>query len=402
MSIHTNSESRDNYLEADVDPCQLPRASSTPNVESYNLGASADTQGSPTHCKQRALIAAEEPISPPNLGTLDGRHGTKLNSPRLSTTRPRFFLAENSDSDESPAQPSVRRKKVILAGPPTNTRLIRNRPQLPWASLVERISKYQDPLMVDKLTDFDFDVEIADWGEICTALEIMKPMCRASPSKSSLTYEGETETTPRPLTNAIQNEYLEENTASRARLETLTRARELGALSEANIGSATTSSSFPLAPIPNRSIRSEFFGGFKMPDLRCIRLIQGDLEQDQCLFGRQNSQVNTMHHWLARHLFSRESDVNMGLSHKQLAHIYGSLLRCPEENCPQQGGFLWKENFLVHMWMHKAELLPCQSVEAIERREAEILRAARLLSEEDAGFYLCWEDHFITLMFTLL
>ncbi|KAF8518293.1 hypothetical protein BU17DRAFT_66535 [Hysterangium stoloniferum] len=388
MSIHTNSESRDNYLEADVDPCQLPREFSTPNVESYNLGASADTQGSPTDCGQRALIAAEEPISPPNLGTLDSRHGTKLNSPRLSTPRPRFFLAENSESDE--VRPNLQ----------SDAR--RNRPQLPWASLVERISKYQDPLMVDKLTDFDFDVEIADWGEICTTLEIMKPMCTASPSKSSLTYDGEAETTPRRLTNEIQNKYLEENIASRPRLEKLTRSRELGALSEANIGSATTSSSFPLAPIPNRSIRSESFGGFKMPDLRCIRLIQGDLEQDQCSFGRQNSQVNTMHHWLARHLFSRESDVNMGLSHKQLAHIYGSLLRCPEENCPQQGGFLWKENFLVHMWMHKAELLPCQSVEAIERREADILRAARLLSEEDAGFYLCWEDHFIPLMFTLL
>ncbi|KAF8500686.1 hypothetical protein BU17DRAFT_72050 [Hysterangium stoloniferum] len=104
-----------------------------------------------------------------------GRHGTKLNSPRLSMTiRPYFFLAENSDSDESPAFNQTQER------PFSNTpRLVRNRPQLPWASFAERISQYQGPLMV--LTDFDFDVEIADRGEICTALEMMKPMCTASP-----------------------------------------------------------------------------------------------------------------------------------------------------------------------------------------------------------------------------
>ncbi|KAF8500684.1 hypothetical protein BU17DRAFT_102403 [Hysterangium stoloniferum] len=262
MSIHTNSESHDTYLGADVDPCQVPREFNTPNVES------AVTQGSPTDSGDRALTAAEKPISPLNLGALDGRHETKLNSPRLSTTiRPRFFLGEDSDSDESPAQPSLRRKQIILTAPPTNTpRLVRNRPELPWASLVEKISHCRDPLMVYNLTDFDFDVEIADQGEICTTLEIMKPIyqgeicttleimkpiCTASPSNPSLTYDGESKTTPRPLTNSIQNKYLEENIASRPRVEALTRVRELGALSDTNICSATTSSSFPLAPTPN-------------------------------------------------------------------------------------------------------------------------------------------------------
>ncbi|KAF8513344.1 hypothetical protein BU17DRAFT_68854 [Hysterangium stoloniferum] len=316
-------------------------------------------------------------------GALDGRRETKLNSPRLSTTiRPRFFLAEDSDSDESPAQPSLRRKQIILTRPPTNNpRLVRNRPQLPWASLVEKISHCRDPLMVYNLTDFDFDVEIADWGEICTTLEIMKPICTASPSNSSLTYDGESKT---------------------PRVEALTRARELGALSDTNICSAPTSPSFPLAPTPIRSIQSEAFAGVKMPHFRCIRFIQEDLEQQQCSFGRLNSQLTTIYHWLAGHLFSSGNDGNMGLSHKQLAHICKSLLRCPEENCHQQGGFFWKENFLAHMWIHKTELLPGQSVEAIEKREADVLRSARLLSEEDAGLCMCWEDLSITLMFTVL
>ncbi|KAF8500685.1 hypothetical protein BU17DRAFT_72049 [Hysterangium stoloniferum] len=296
MSIDTNSESCDYYLEADVNPCQLPREFSIPNVERYNLGASAVTQGSPTDSGDRALTAAEEPISPLNL-------------------------------DESPAQPSVSRKKIsiyidhihgnsghfsqiILTSPPTNTpRFVRNRPELPWASLVENISHCRDPLMV-------------------------------------VTYNAEAETTPCHSTNDIENKYLEENIASRPRVETLTRARELGALSDANICSVTTSSSFPLAPTLNRSIQSESFAGVKMPDFRCIRFIQEDLEQQQCSFGHLNSQLNTIYHWLAGHLFSRQNDGNMGLSHKQLAHICKSLLRCPEENCHQQGGFFWKEKFL--------------------------------------------------------
>ncbi|KAF8500688.1 hypothetical protein BU17DRAFT_72051 [Hysterangium stoloniferum] len=236
MSIHTNSESHDNYLEADVDPCQVPRTFSTPNVESYNLGVSAVTQGSPTDSGDRALTAAEKPISPLNLfdsGALDGRHETKLNSPRLSTTiRPRFFLGEDSDSDESPAQPSVRRKKILLKGlPPT---------LLVWLGIAHSYHGHHS------LKGFHI-------------VEIHR--------------------TPRLITHAIQNEYLEENIASRPRVEPLTRGRELSALSDANIWS-TTSSSFHLPPQPIHPVRTL---------RRC-------------------------------------------LSHKELAHIFKSLLKQPKDS----------------------------------------------------------------------
>ncbi|KAF8508875.1 hypothetical protein BU17DRAFT_70671 [Hysterangium stoloniferum] len=164
MSIHTNRKSRDYYLEADVDPCQLPRAFSTPNVECYNLSASATVE--------TGLLPPPKSLSPPE---------------------------SDSDGDENPAQPSVSRKNDFTITGSTD-------------GCVLNVKDIRD-----KLADFEFDVGIADWGEICTALEMMKPMCRASPSNASLTYDGETETagTPRPVTNGIQNEYLEENIARR-------------------------------------------------------------------------------------------------------------------------------------------------------------------------------------------
>ncbi|KAF8509700.1 hypothetical protein BU17DRAFT_98685 [Hysterangium stoloniferum] len=174
MSTHMSSESHDGYLEADRGHSQLPR----------------------------------ELTNPLNFDTLDVHHPMNPSSPRVSTrSRPHFHLADDSDSDQSPARRSFRRREIILALPVTNTpRLVRNPVKLPWASLVEKISRYHgnlarfltkrgvlDPLMKYKLTDSDPDVEIAEWNDICTKLETMGAMCKASHSDPNLTYDGETE-----------------------------------------------------------------------------------------------------------------------------------------------------------------------------------------------------------------
>ncbi|KAF8513123.1 hypothetical protein BU17DRAFT_95617 [Hysterangium stoloniferum] len=186
-----------------------PQLQSWPQVRS--------PQGTPSDSGHKPLTTPDAPTNPLNLkdpsaspvlilncafnslpgldsDTLYVRHGTKPSSPRLSTTsRPRFFLPDDSDSDESPAQRSFRRREIILTRPVTKTpRLVRNRAQLPWASLTERISRYQDSLMVYKLLDFDHDVEVADWNEkICTKLETMRALCKASHSNLNFTYDGE-------------------------------------------------------------------------------------------------------------------------------------------------------------------------------------------------------------------
>ncbi|KAF8509317.1 hypothetical protein BU17DRAFT_99043 [Hysterangium stoloniferum] len=187
----------------------------TPAACGYSPGASEVTQGTPSDIGYRPLIT---PDVPPQFRYIAVRHRTKPSSPRLSTTsRPRFFLADDSDSDKSPAQRSFRRREIILALPVTNTsRLIGNCAKLPWASLVEKISRYQDPLMTYKLTDFDPDVEIADWNDICTKLETMKAMCKASHSDANLTYDGETKTagTPRHIKNSIHKDRMEASTTS--------------------------------------------------------------------------------------------------------------------------------------------------------------------------------------------
>ncbi|KAF8509716.1 hypothetical protein BU17DRAFT_98719 [Hysterangium stoloniferum] len=283
-------------------------------------------------------------------------------------------------------------------------RLGRNRAKLPWASLVENISRYQDPLMKYKLTDFDPDVEIADWNDICTKLETMRAMCKASHSDANPTYDGETEIarTPRHVRNLIHNDRMEASTTSMQPLVNFASAEALGALSGTNTSFAGETPSPPLALTFPQSVLSETFGGFKMRNLKCIPLIQEDLKRQQCSFGRSNSQIHTLHHWFVQHLFRPQKDGRIDLSLGQLGHMYDSLLRCPEKHCHQQGGFFWKEHFQDHMRKHRDGLSPGRLLVDIEKREADVLHLVRSLSEEDERSYICWEDQFIILMFTLL
>ncbi|KAF8509699.1 hypothetical protein BU17DRAFT_70337 [Hysterangium stoloniferum] len=361
MYTHTSSESHDGYPEADRDHSRLPRAFTNPL----------------------------------NIDTLHVHHPTKPSSSRLSTTsRQHFFLADDSDSDQSPARHSFRRREIILALPVTNTpRLVRNRAKLPWTSLVEKISRYQDPLMKHKLTDFDPDIEIADWNDICTKLETMRAMCKASHSDANLTYDGETEIarTPRHVTNNIHNDRMEASTTSMQPLVNFASAEALGALSGTNTSFAGETPSLPLALTFPQSVLSETFGGFKMRNLKCIPLIQEDLKTQQCSFGRSNSQIHTLHHWLVAHLFRPQKDGRIDLSLGQLGHMYDSLLRCPEKHCHQHGGFFWKENFQDHMRKHRDGLSPGRLLVDIEKREADVLHLDTKYRSNGDHHLLTWQ-----------
>ncbi|KAF8496057.1 hypothetical protein BU17DRAFT_72483 [Hysterangium stoloniferum] len=307
MYTHTSSESHDGYPEADRDHSRLPRAFTNPL----------------------------------NIDTLHVHHPTKPSSSRLSTTsRQHFFLADDSDSDQSPARHSFRRREIILALPVTNTpRLVRNRAKLPWTSLVEKISRYQDPLMKHKLTDFDPDIEIADWNDICTKLETMRAMCKASHSDANLTYDGETEIarTPRHVTNNIHNDRMEASTTSMQPLVNFASAEALGALSGTNTSFAGETPSLPLALTFPQSVLSETFGGFKMRNLKCIPLIQEDLKTQQS--------------WRV----------------------------------------FWKENFQDHMRKHRDGLSPGRLLVDIEKREADVLHLDTKYRSNGDHHLLTWQ-----------
>ncbi|KAF8522966.1 hypothetical protein BU17DRAFT_64165 [Hysterangium stoloniferum] len=162
-----------------------------------------------------------------------GRNQARL----LSTSRPRFFFADDSDSDESTTEPSCRSQKVYFGTRPVTNipQLVKNRAGLPWDPLVKTISRYRDPLMLYKLSDFDFHSEIADWQEVCVMLEHMRQMCGASDSDTNLTNYGETEKTPCLKKKKFQNEHLEDNTASRVHSKAFLRTTELNALTDTKV-----------------------------------------------------------------------------------------------------------------------------------------------------------------------